>query len=134
MKLIDILEAKRSNKTAWVILFTPDKLILGKRAPNTNNPNLWNFFGGHIDDGETAAEAAVRELREEIGMKADPNELKAVAVIGDATYFSLKVQSTANAKTTDEVSKIKSFKLTDLPDNLHSKTENFFNHLDQLFA
>ena len=133
MKVRDLLE-KKSSKTAWVILFTPEKLILGKRSPSTNNPNLWNFFGGHIDDGENAAQAAARELEEEIKLKVNPSELKKITEIGDATYFSLKMKSTAGAETTDEISKIKSFKLTDLPDNLHSKTQNFFDKLENLLS
>lgn len=133
MKIRDLLE-KKSSKTAWVILFTPEKLILGKRAPSTNNPNTWNFFGGHVDDGESASEAAARELGEEIKLKINASELKKVAEIGDATYFSLKMKSVANASTTDEISKIKSFKLTDLPDNLHSKTQNFFDKLENLLS
>jgi hypothetical protein len=46
MKLISLFEKQdtRTNKTVWVILHTPDKLLLGKRAPGTNNANQWNFF------------------------------------------------------------------------------------------
>lgn len=133
MKIIELFE-KTSKKTAWVILYNSDKLILGKRAPSTRNPNLWNFFGGGIDEGESAEEAAVRELEEEIKFKASASDLKKVAQIGDASYFSLKIPGTSGTKTTDEVSKIKQFKLTDLPDNLHSKTENFFNRLENLLS
>jgi 8-oxo-dGTP pyrophosphatase MutT (NUDIX family) len=130
VKLSDLFE-KKTTKTSWVILFTSNKLILGKRAPSVKNPNLWNFFGGHIDEGESAAEAAARELEEESKLKVDPSKMKKIAEIGDATYFSLKVES-GSASTTPEVSKVKEFKLTDLPDNLHSKTENFFNQLETL--
>lgn len=130
MKLNDLFEKK--NGTAWVILYTPDKLILGKRAPGVNNPNQWNFFGGHIDDGESAAEAAARELKEEINVSVDPSHLNHVATIGDAVYFSCKVPGKVGSLT-NEVSAIKTFKITDLPDNLHSKTENFFNRIEKFF-
>ena len=56
MKLAEIVLEKKNTKTAqtaWVILFTQNRLILGKRAPSVRNPNLWNFFGGHIDEGES---------------------------------------------------------------------------------
>ena len=33
---------------------------------------LWGFPGGHVELGETALEAAVRELREETGVIAEP--------------------------------------------------------------
>lgn len=130
-----IQEAKkndlRTDNTAWVILHTPSKLLLGKRAPGTNNPNLWNFFGGHVDQGETAAKAAARETQEEINFKINPAQLKQVAVIGKATYFTYKVDEKVG-KTTDEISALKTFKMTDLPDNLHSKTALFLNNLETL--
>lgn len=124
----------RTSETAWVILYTENKVILGKRAPTVRNPNQWNFFGGHIDKGESAVEAAARELKEETGYDIDTSSLKKIAKIGEATYFVARISDPKNIKTTSEVSKVKGYKLTELPDNLHSKTQNFFNQLDQLFA
>ena len=123
----------KTEKTAWVIMFTENKLILGKRAPSVRNPNLWNFFGGHVDAGETPEEAAVRELYEEVKVKANKSDLKLISTIGNATYFSYRVNG-IQGKTTSEVSKISLFKLTDLPNNLHSKTENFFNSLEKILG
>jgi len=124
----------RTSATAWVILYTADKVILGKRAPSTNNPNQWNFFGGHVDKGETPRAAACRELKEEVGYDISPTSLKEIASIGEATYFVARINDPQRVKTSDEVSRVKGFKLTDLPDNLHSKTQNFFDRLDHLFA
>lgn len=132
MKLSALFE-KKSGLTAWVILYTPDKLLLGKRAPGVNNPNQWNFFGGHIDEHETAAEAAARELAEEINVSVNPSELREVAKIGNATYFAYKVFGKVGSLT-NEVSAIKMFKLTELPDNLHTKTEAFFTNLDAVLT
>jgi 8-oxo-dGTP pyrophosphatase MutT (NUDIX family) len=137
MKLTDLFEKKndlRTKNTAWVILHTSNKIILGKRAPTTNNPNQWNFFGGHIDQGESAEAAAVRELHEETGFTLRESDLKEVSKIGTSTYFSARVSSPGVVGTTDEISKVGSYKLTDLPDNLHAKTETFFSSLDNLLA
>ncbi len=129
MKLSELFEGK-TEKTVWVIAHTGDKIILGKRAPTTRNPNQWNFFGGHVDDGESPEEAAVRELEEETGLSVDTSILKKVATIGSATYYSAKIFG--GLKTSKEISAIKSYKLTDLPNNLHSKTQTFFSNLDAL--
>lgn len=127
-------QSVKTDKTAWVILYTSNKVILGKRAPSTNNPNQWNFFGGHIDQGESAVDAAVRELKEETGYKISASSLKEITTIGKATYFVAKIGSSSGVKTTQEISKVSEFKLTNLPDNLHSRTQNFFDQLDHLFA
>lgn len=132
-----ISEAKdpnRTNSTAWIILHTKNKIILGKRAPGTNNPNLWNFFGGHVDKGESPKEAAIRELFEETKLKIDIQNVKEISTINDAYYFSAKLSDLSKIETTDEISKIVPYKLTDLPNNLHSKTENFFDRLDNLLS
>jgi len=38
--------------------------------------NRWEFPGGKIEADESALEAAVREVREEVGIEAPPSELK----------------------------------------------------------
>lgn len=133
MLLQDLFEKKETKRTAWVIAYTPDKIIMGKRAPGVNNPNQWNFFGGNIDAGEDAATAAAREMSEEIGVKANASQLKKVAEIDGATYFLYKITSGFTPKKTAETSAIKGFKITNLPDNMHSKTAAFFSDLENLF-
>lgn len=46
-----------------------NELYLQKRGANQTFPNTWDqSAGGHVDEGETYEEAALRELQEELGI------------------------------------------------------------------
>ena len=52
------------------------QILLTKRSPEKKfAPNLWENTGGHALSGETGPEAIVRELREETGIEAKPEEM-----------------------------------------------------------
>lgn len=45
------------------------RLLLGLRASHRRNrPSCWDTIGGHIEPGESAEAALIRELQEEIGI------------------------------------------------------------------
>ncbi len=52
---------------ASIAVFRDDKVLLARRA----KPPLWSLPGGRIEPGETAEQAALRELREEVGVEAE---------------------------------------------------------------
>ena len=71
------------------VLFPGPKLVAGCLVIDTgrvlllrrgNWPALgkWTFPGGYVDFGENAAEAAIRETREEVGMRVEPDGLLGV--------------------------------------------------------
>lgn len=56
---------------AAALLFDRDgRLLIYLRddKPTIPFPNHWDFFGGHVEPGETPQEALVREVREELGL------------------------------------------------------------------
>ncbi len=59
---------------ANAVIIQDNKILLGKRADNS----LWDTFGGLVEVGETLAEAAVRESKEEAGIEVKPIKLMAV--------------------------------------------------------
>ena len=46
-----------------------DEWLVMKRAPHILLGGTWQMVSGHIDDGETAYQAAFRELQEETGLR-----------------------------------------------------------------
>ncbi len=62
-------EVKITEVAAAVIERPDGSFLLGQRAPDTFYPGYWEFPGGKVEPGETAREALIRELREELGIE-----------------------------------------------------------------
>jgi mutator protein MutT len=57
------------DEVAVAVIVHDGKLLLGHRHPRRRwYPNCWDLIGGHIEQGETSAEAVVRECREELSI------------------------------------------------------------------
>lgn len=59
-------------------------LLAHRRADLAYYPNCWDFPDGHIENGETAAEALARELHEELGVTATINGKPRLRVTEDS--------------------------------------------------
>lgn len=60
------------------IMNSKSELLIQKRAPQKESyPNLWEVScSGHVNTGEKSVNAAVRELKEELGVDIDGNQLE----------------------------------------------------------
>lgn len=57
------------------------EILLQQRANTSFLDGYYDFAcSGHVDDGESIHEAALRELQEEIGVIADPDDLRLVHI------------------------------------------------------
>lgn len=59
---------------AGVVADPRGRILLARRTRGRDLAGFWEFPGGKIDPGETAEQALVRELQEELGIQAEPGE------------------------------------------------------------
>ena len=74
------------SEVASIAVMNCDSLLMGKRRDN----GRFTLPGGHLDKGEEKAEAAVRELFEETGIKVDQKDLKYLGSKDVTTYTGKK--------------------------------------------
>ena len=64
-----------------------NEILLIKRRPEAKlGPGLWGFPAGHIEDGETPEECALRELGEEIGSDFQIETVNQLGPLRDTFY------------------------------------------------
>ncbi len=64
--------SKPVHRVALALVHDGPLWLVARRLPHAHLGGLWEFPGGKCGPGETAAEAALRELREECGIEAEP--------------------------------------------------------------
>ncbi|KDM92731.1 8-oxo-dGTP diphosphatase MutT [Photobacterium galatheae] len=65
------MEKKRVWISAGIILNSQqDKVFITRRPETVHKGGFWEFAGGKVELGETAEQAVIRELNEEVGIVA----------------------------------------------------------------
>lgn len=107
--------------TVDVIVAQGDDVLLIKRK---NPPEGWALPGGFVDLGESAEDAAKREIREECGLDAVLHHLLGVysKPDRDPRFHTASVVYVARAigdpHAGDDAEEVKAFSIYDLPDDL----------------
>ena len=61
----------------WIVTATGDILLQKRATTKDTHPGLWDIScAGHLISGDTSLDAAVRELREELGLSVDWSALQ----------------------------------------------------------
>ncbi|PSU64318.1 8-oxo-dGTP diphosphatase MutT [Photobacterium phosphoreum] len=63
-----------TKKRIWIaagIILSPaqDRIFITRRHANAHQGGLWEFAGGKVETNETAEQAVIRELDEEVGIQ-----------------------------------------------------------------
>ena len=132
------------NEVAVFIINDKKQVLLQKRSANKRfNPNKWALCAGHVDAGESLESAALREVKEEVGINITINDLKPFAerefTIRNSnshiTYFYY-IKSNLNEKDfiiqKEELSEVKWFDIDDVIDMIKSKDDSSVFREDRL--
>ncbi len=96
----------RRASSACVALITPDQQVVVVKA---SYKDYWSFPGGIVDAGQTPAEAAVREVREEVGLAIPQDSLEFCMVLDRvsdlAQTYQFVFQSGVSNATLDKMAK-----------------------------
>jgi 8-oxo-dGTP diphosphatase len=127
---------KRMKQIAMVLLFDRHSRLLvylRDNKPDIPFPNHWDFFGGHVEEGETPEEALVREVKEEIGVELEQLSFfrRYVCIEGDA-YPNIKYLYWAKIdKIAEELTLYEGQRLSGIASE-QRRDLKFANILDQL--
>jgi len=67
------------NDRTLLVTTNENKILLGMKKRGFGQ-GKWNGYGGKVEAGETIEDAAIRELHEESGIKANTNELEKIGI------------------------------------------------------
>lgn len=86
--MVPLSRAPIERRTARVIPVSPRGrvLLLCGHDPEAPDQSYWFTIGGQIEPGETARQAAVREMREEVGIVVDKSDLRGPFHEGEHNY------------------------------------------------
>lgn len=76
---------KREYSAGGIVLKGNQVLLIKNAALRDPSKAYWGFPKGHINEGESAEEAAVREIKEETGVEAE-----IVKKLGESSYIFTK--------------------------------------------
>ena len=69
------------------VLARGERLLVCQRPPHKRHGGLWEFPGGKVEPGESDADAARRELREELGLELECAGDAEVEIPDDGSHF-----------------------------------------------
>ena len=105
---------KSKGGAAVVVVNDKGQLLMGRQVKDDYR---WSFPGGHIDDGESHKEAAVRELEEETGVSIDKDLLRDLHEDGKDRTYLVRLDHTPNFHATPELADVGFYDIEDIDFN-----------------
>nr|WP_247601984.1 NUDIX domain-containing protein [Cellulomonas denverensis] len=116
---------------AYLLVLDGDRLLLQLRSGTGYRDGHWATLAGHVDPGESAHEAAVREAREEAGIIVQPADLVPLTTLhrfqrtgpqveqrADMFFLTRRFTGEATRREPDKAARVEWFDLDRLPSPL----------------
>lgn len=130
------------TKVAVFLLLTREKdgvtqILLQERA-NTGymDGKYETSCSGHLEKGETLAQAIIREAKEEIGIDVKEKDLKMVALIHpyqddylNVFFETKKYEGTPKIKEPEKCDDLRWFNIEELPENIFDRIKNVLENI-----
>ena len=112
--------------SSYLFLIKDDSILLQRRFQTGFEDGNYGVPAGHLDGNETAREGCAREIKEEIGIDIDPEDLEVVHVMhrkkeDERIDFFMTTSKYSGEITNCEPHKcddLRWFKLDELPENI----------------
>ena len=131
----------------WIVN-NKNEILLQKRSPNKDShPNMWDISSaGHLSAGDESVEAAVRELKEELGIDILPEQLKLIGTrkkagnfaslfvnseFSDVYLLRTSVELSKLSLQKEEVSEVKYVTLDDFRNMIKTKDKTLLMHMEE---
>ncbi|MDD4556849.1 MAG: NUDIX domain-containing protein [Alphaproteobacteria bacterium] len=125
--------SKYSTRVAVYLLFEKNgKFLLGKRQNTGYKDGYWAFVQGHVEEGETATHAAIREAQEEVGVTPEI-EFALVCLnqvdihYTDYVFSCEKWQGEIENLEQEKCSELKWFAYDEIPEHSVFQVKNYIN-------
>lgn len=122
---------------AWIVNERGEILIQKRATTKKQRPNKWITTGGHVKSGENVKEAMIREIKEEIGLDCEKENLYLILIAKHRSYqgdnnvfrylYFYRTQKQIQDFTIqkDELSDLKYITLQELEDIVINKNEDY---------
>lgn len=111
-----------------VLVATDGSILLQRRdnKPDISSPNMLSIFGGHVEENESYLEAAIREIDEETGYRASPDQMQFLiefenkyptSNIMKGIFYLIENVDQSNLKITE--GKLEAIDVKDIPNYFH---------------
>lgn len=136
-QLTSIKKRSGTSVNSFLILKKNHQVLFQLRKNTGYCDGMWCLVAGHVEDGESATEALIREAKEEIGITLIPSQLKVVHVMHRKTnrlnidiFFECQSwQGLIKNLEPEKCEKLEFFSLDSLPSNRIDTIDSALNYI-----